>query len=154
MPTAPAEALAASIEAGLARASTEPAEQARLAALSEREVGLRPGSGGAWLRKAAVEYQRGNVPAANLALEHSLSVAPLQTSLFISRARLAYEHWPTLTPAARQQVMYQARIEFGRPGGERRLRALANSIRDPSGRIGLAFLIVAERTLRDQAKLQ
>jgi hypothetical protein len=40
--------------------------------------------------------------------------------------------------------MYQARIEYAR-GGEDRLKGLANEIRNPSGRIGLAFLIVAER---------
>lgn len=148
MPTAPAEALATSIEAGLARNVSEPKALARLETLSRREVAMRPGSGGAWLRKAAVDFQRGDTAAANAALEHSLAVAPLQTSLFVSRTRLAYEHWSLLTPAARQQVIYQARIEYGRPSGERRLKALANSIRDPAGRIGLAFLIVAERAAK------
>ena len=106
---------------------------------------MRPGAGAAWLRRAAIDFQRNDVAAANIALDHSLAVAPLQTSLFMSRARLAYEHWPALTPSSRQQVMYQARIEYAR-GGEDRLKTLANEIRDPSGRIGLAFLIVAERT--------
>lgn len=154
MPTASAEVLATSIEAGLARNAADPAAKARLEALSHREVAMRPGSGGAWLRKAAVDFQRGDVTAANAALEHSLAVAPLQTSLFASRTRLAYENWPSLTQAARLQVMYQVRAEYGRGDGERRLKALANSIRNPSGRIGLAFLIVAERTARAQAKLQ
>jgi hypothetical protein len=113
---------------------------------------MRPGSGGAWLRKAAIGFQRGDVSSANAALEHSLAVAPLQTSLFMSRTKLAYENWPSLTQTARQQVMYQARIEFGRPNGESRLKELANSIRNPSGRIGLAFLIVAERTAQAQAQ--
>jgi O-antigen ligase len=153
MPTASAEVLASSIEAGLARRLSSPPATARLAALSQREVAMRPGSGGAWLRKAAIDYQRGEIIAANAALEHSLAVAPLQTSLFESRSRLAYENWPSLTMEARQQVAYQARVEFARPNGEGRLAALANSIRNPSGRIGLAFLIVAERTARDQAKI-
>ena len=153
MPTASAEVLATSIEAGLARNSADPAAKARLEALSRREVAMRPGSGGAWLRKAAVDFQRNDVTAANAALEHSLAVAPLQTSLFMSRARLAYENWPLLTQAARLQVIYQVRVEYGR-GGERRLKALANSIRNPSGRVGLAFLIVAERTNAALAKAQ
>lgn len=150
MPTASAEVLATSIEAGLARNAPEPAAKARLADLSRREVAMRPGSGGAWLRKSAIDFQRGDVAAANAALEHSLAVAPLQTSLFVSRTRLAYENWPLLTPAARQQVIYQARAEYDRPNGENRLKALANSIRNPSGRIGLAFLIVAERAAKAQ----
>ena len=151
MPTASAEVLASSIEAGLARNAPDPAAKARLEALSGRELAMRPGSGGAWLRKAAIDFQRGDVTAANQALEHSLAVAPLQTSLFESRTRLAYENWPSLTPEGRQQVMYQVRVEYGRYNGEGRLKALANTIRNPSGRIGLAFLIVAERAAKAQA---
>lgn len=151
-PTASAEVLAVSLEKDLARESKDPAVQKRMLETARREVGMRPGSGGAWLRMAAVEFQRGDADAANRALDHSLSVAPLQTSLFESRTRLAYENWPLLTPVVRQQVMYQARLEFARPNGARRLTALANSIRNPSGRIGLAFLIVAERTAQEQAK--
>ncbi|UAL10884.1 O-antigen ligase family protein [Caulobacter segnis] len=153
MPTAPAEVLATSIEAGLARNAPDAKAKARLEALSRREVAMRPGSGAAWLRKSALDFRRGDVAAANAALEHSLAVAPLQTSLFVSRTRLAYENWPLLSPAARQQVMYQARVEYGRSNGERRLKDLANSIQNPSGRIGLAFLIVAERAAKAEAKL-
>lgn len=152
MPTASAEVLATSIEAGLNSKASTPAANARLETLSRREVAMRPGSGGAWLRKAAIDFQRGDASSANAALEHSLAVAPLQTSLFMSRTKLAYENWPSLTPAARQQVMYQARVEFGRYNGEGRLLELANGIRNPSGRIGLAFLIVAERTAQAQAQ--
>ena len=151
-PTASAEVLASSIEKDLARSSKDPAIQARMLARARREVAMRPGAGGGWLRMAAVQFQRGDIAAANVALDHSLSVSPLQTSLFVSRTRLAYENWGLLTPAVRQQVMYQARIEYARPGGARRLATLANSIRDPAGRIGLAFLIVAERAAREQAK--
>lgn len=148
LPTASAEVLATRIEAGLATQTKEPKALDHLQALARRETALRPGSGGAWLRLAAVQFQRGDVVAANQALEHSLAVSPLQTSLFVSRTRLAYEHWPLLTQAGRDQVMYQARVEYGRPNGRRRLTALANSIQNPSGRIGLAFLIVAERAAR------
>ena len=151
-PTASAEVLAASLEQDLAQESKDPAVQKRMLAMAHREVGMRPGSGGAWLRLAAVQFQRGDADAANRALDHSLSVAPLQTSLFVSRTRVAYENWPSLTPANRQQVMYQARIEFTRHDGPRRLKALANSIRNPSGRLGLAFLIVAESAAQEQAK--
>ena len=154
MPTASAEVLASTIEAGLARPSSDSAALTRLEGLSRREVSLRPGSGAAWLRLAAVDYRRGDRVMANRALEHSLAVAPLQTSLFLSRARLAYENWSTLTPTAREQVSYQARIEFGRPGGEQRLVALANALEDPGGQMGLAFLISGERLARLQAKTQ
>ena len=150
MPTASAEVLASAIEAGLAKPSSDPAAMARLEGLSRREIAMRPGSGAAWLRKAAIDYRRGDVTAANEALEHSLAVAPLQTSLFESRARLAYENWGILTPNARQAVMYQVRAELGRGGGEARVKALANTIRNPTGRVGLAFLVVAERASRTQ----
>ena len=103
---------------------------------------------------AAVQFQRGDFAAANTALDHSFAVAPLQTSLFESRTRLAYEHWAVLTPAVRQVVMYQVRIEFSRPNSFRRLVALANSIRDPAGRVGLALLIASERLQREQAAAQ
>ncbi len=154
MPTASAEVLATSIEAGLAEPKVDPAEMAHLEVLSRRELALRPGSGSAWLRKAAVDYRRGDVAAANVALERSLAVAPLQTSLFASRTRLAYEHWIELTPAAREQVNYQAHVEFGRWDGEARLTALANSTQSPTAQIGLVFLIMTERGARDQAKAQ
>ena len=145
MPTAASEVLATRIEAGLATLTTDRKALDHLQALSRREVALRPGSGGAWLRLAAVQYQRGDIAAANGALGHSLSVSPLQTSLFIARTRLAYEHWTVLTPEVREQVMYQARVEYARPRGDNRLVALANSIRDPAGRLGLAFLVVGLR---------
>lgn len=151
-PTASADVLAASVERDLSREAKDPAVEKRMLAHVQREIAMRPASGGAWLRLAAVQFQRGDVAAANTALDHSLAVAPLQTSLFVSRTRLAYEHWPVLTPEVRQQIMYQARIEFGRSSGPQRLTALANSIRDPAGRIGLAFLIVAERAKREQAR--
>ncbi len=154
MPTASAEVLASTIEAGLARPSADSATLTRLEGLSRREVSLRPGSGAAWLRMAAVDYRRGDGVMANRALEHSLAVAPLQTSLFMSRARLAYENWSTLSPAAREQISYQARVEFGRPGGEQRLVALANDLKNPGGQMGLAFLISGERLARLQAKIQ
>lgn len=148
LPTASGEVLATRIEAGLATKTTDRKALDHLLALSRRETALRPGNGGAWLRLSAVQFQRGEIDAASAALEHSLSVAPLQTSLFVARTRLAYENWPDLTQAARDQVMYQARVEYGRSGGERRLTALANSIQNRSGRIGLAFLIVGERAAK------
>ncbi len=153
MPTASAEVLASSIEAGLASPAGSTA-RARLEGLSRREVALRPGSGAAWLRKAAVDFQRGDIAAANVALSRSFAVAPLQTSLFRSRTRLAYEHWPELSDAVRDQVVYQARIEFGRPGGEWRLRSVVSTISSPSGQLALAFLIVAERLSLAQTKAQ
>lgn len=153
MPTASAEVLASSIEAGLASPADSKA-RARLEDLSRREVALRPGSGAAWLRKAAVDFQRGDIAAANIALGRSFAVAPLQTSLFRSRTRLAYEHWPELSETVREQVVYQAHTEFGRPGGEGRLRSVVGTINSPSGRLALAFLIVAERLSQAQAKAQ
>jgi O-antigen ligase len=152
IPTASADVLAASVEKGLARETNDPAAEKQMLVRAQQELAMRPASGGAWLRLAAVQFQRGDVAAANIALDRSFSVAPLQTSLFQSRTRLAYEHWGVLTPAVRQQVMYQARVEFGRSGGPKRLIALANSIRDPAGRVGLAFLIVAERAKLQQAQ--
>ncbi|PIB94242.1 O-antigen ligase [Caulobacter sp. FWC2] len=153
IPTASAEVLASSIEGGL----TSPADsttRARLESLSRREVALRPGSGAAWLRKAAVDFQRSDIAAANIALSHSFAVAPLQTSLFRSRTLLAYEHWPELSAGVRDQAVYQARIEFGRPDGERRLMSVVGGVRNPSGRLALAFLMVSERLSRAQAKAQ
>lgn len=151
MPTASADVLASSIEAGLAFPA-DSKTRARLEDLSRREVALRPGSGAAWLRKAAVDFQRGDIAAADIALGRSFAVAPLQTSLFRSRTRLAYEHWPELSETVREQVVYQARTEFGRPGGEGRLRSVVGSINSSSGRLALAFLIVAERLSQAQAK--
>lgn len=145
LPTAPAEALASSVETGLAIGATDQATLDRLDALSRREVAMRPGVGAAWLRKAAVDFKRGDFARANEALDRSYTVAPLHTSAFQARTRLACEHWSRLTPAVRKQVIYQVRVEYKRPGGDQRLTALANSIQDPSGRIGLALLIVAER---------
>jgi len=153
-PTASAEVLAVAIEKDLAGETKDPKVQKRMLANAQREIALRPGSGGAWLRMAAVQFQRGDFAAANTALDHSFAVAPLQTSLFESRTRLAYEHWAVLTPAVRQVVMYQVRIEFSRPNSFRRLVALANSIRDPAGRVGLALLIASERLQREQAAAQ
>lgn len=152
LPTAPAEALASSVETGLASGATDQATLDRLDALSRREVAMSPGVGVAWLRKAAVDFKRGDFARANEALDRSYTVAPLHTSAFMARTRLAYEHWARLTPAVRKQVIYQVRVEYKRSGGDRRLTALANSIQDPSGRIGLALLIVAERMTKTAAQ--
>lgn len=148
MPTASADSLALGIEKGLAADRSDPETLDRLDALSHRELAMRPGTGAAWLRNAAIAFKRGDIPAANTALAHSYAVAPLQTSLFLARTRIAYEHWGLLTPDLRKQAMYQATIEYKRPGGDARLVALANSIKDPSGRIGLAFFIVAKRAAK------
>ncbi|ATC33451.1 O-antigen ligase family protein [Caulobacter vibrioides] len=152
MPTAPAEALASRIEAGLASGATDRVSLDRLEALSRREVAMRPGAGSAWLRKAAVDFKRGDFASANEALGRSYAVAPLHTSAFLARTRLAYEHWGYLTPAVRAQVIYQVRVEYKRSGGDKRLTALANSLQNPSGRIGLALLIVAERLTKAAAQ--
>lgn len=152
MPTAPAEALASSIETGLAKGAADQVSLDRLEALSRREVAMRPGAGAAWLRKAAVDFKRGDYASANEALGRSYSVAPLHTSAFLTRTRLAYEHWGFLTPAVRTQTIYQVRVEYKRPGGDRRLTALANRIQNPSGRIGLALLIVSERITKANAQ--
>jgi len=145
MPTAPAEAVAVSIEKGLSSDRRDPELLNRLDHLSRRELAMRPGVGAAWLRHAAVAFKRRDIAAANEGLAHSYAVAPLQTSLFVARTRLAYEHWGLLTPDVRKQVIYQATVEYQRPGGDARLEALANSIQDPSGRVGLAFFVVAQR---------
>ncbi|OYW99891.1 MAG: polymerase [Caulobacter vibrioides] len=152
MPTAPAESLASSIEAGLAKGATDPVVLDRLEALSRREIAMRPGAGSAWLRKAAVDFKRGDLESANEALGRSYAVAPLHTSAFLTRTRLAYENWAVLTPAVRAQVIYQVRVEYKRPSGDRRLTALANSLQNPTGRIGLALLIVSERMAKAAAQ--
>lgn len=152
MPTAPSEVLAASIEKGLASKPQDVATLERLEALSRRELAMRPGVGAAWLRNAAIAFARKDLASANAALSRSYAVAPLQTSLFMARTRIAYEHWGLLTPEVRKQVMYQAGVEYKRPGGDQRLAALANSLQDPSGRIGLAFFIVAQRLAKVSAQ--
>jgi O-antigen ligase len=152
MPTASAEVLAVSIEKGLAAQPQDKAGLERLDALSRRELAMRPGVGSAWLRNAAVAFERNDITAGNVALSRSYAVAPLQTSLFMARTRIAYEHWGVLTPEVRQQVLYQAGIEYKRPGGDARLTALANSIQDPSGQIGLSFFITAQRLTKAAAQ--
>lgn len=139
-PTAPAEALARRIEIGLRQAEPEQAELDRLDRLSAREIGLRPASGGAWLRRAAVEAARGRQEASNVALERSFAVAPLQTSLFVQRTRFAYEHWDLLSQSARETTIYQLKTEWPRRP-KKPLIAMANSVRNPAGRVGMALQI-------------
>lgn len=139
-PTAPAEALASSIERGLAEAPSR--ERAKdLKTLSDRELAMRPASGSAWLRRAAIEVELGDQAASNQALERSFSVAPLQSSLFARRTVFAYEHWNVLSQAAREQTVYQLRAEWLRVPYAKPLIQMANRLRNPAGRVGLALQI-------------
>lgn len=140
-PTAPAEALARRIETGLARPDLDANELARLDRLSARELGLRPASGAAWLRRAAVDAALGRGADASLALERSYAVAPLQTSLFVGRTFFAYEHWDAISLSAREATIYQLSTEWRRRPGAKRYVAMANAIKNPAGRVGMALQI-------------
>ena len=144
-PTAPAEALARSIEVGLAEPAGDKAKLARLAHVSDRELSLRPASGSAWLRRAAIEADLGHDDAASNALERSFMVAPLQTSLFNQRTVFAYEHWDRLRPSAREQTAYQLRAEWRRSGRPAKFIAMANAVHNPAGRVGMALQIAVLR---------
>lgn len=145
-PTAPADALAVSIERGLARKPVSPEDLARLDRLSRREVTSRPGSGSAWLRRAAVDAAAGLDGPSAVALERSFTVAPLQTSLFDARTWFAYERWDRLTPTARAQTISQLSAEWRRANWKRKgFVKLANTIQNPAGRVGLALQLTALR---------
>lgn len=144
-PTAPAEALARRIEIGLARPNPDAAELDRLDRLSAREVGLRPASGAAWLRRAAVDTARGQQEAASVALERSFAVAPLQTSLFNRRTLFAYDHWGQISLSARRATIYQLSTEWRRRRDPKRYIAMANAVQDPAGRVGIALQIAVLR---------
>ncbi|KSB87514.1 hypothetical protein AS593_17755 [Caulobacter vibrioides] len=145
-PTAPADALAAGIERGLARRDLSPRVLARLDKLSRRELASRPGSGSAWLRRAAIDAAAGQDGPSALALERSFTVAPLQTSLFSARTMFAYERWDRLTPTARTQTIYQLSAEWRRADWKRKeFVRMANAIHNPAGRVGLALQLTALR---------
>jgi O-antigen ligase len=140
-PTAPAEALARQIEAGLTVPHQKADALARLNRLSQREVALRPASGAAWLRRSAVQAAQGQDEPSTESLEHSFAVAPLQTSLFMQRTIFAYEHWDRISPSARQSATYQLATEWRRQPNPRRYIAMANGLRNPVGRVGMALKI-------------
>lgn len=148
-PTAPAEALAEVIETGLA-SRPNPAALARLERISDRELALRPASGAAWLRRAAVEAASNDDLAASKALQRSFQVAPLQTSLFDRRTIFAYEHWDRLSPAAREDTVYHVKVEWRRSGRPARFVAMANSLHNPAGRVGMALQIALLRLSAQQ----
>lgn len=143
-PTAPAEVLAEAVETGL---RGHPTFQAltRLRRLSDRELALRPASGAAWLRRAAIEADLGDDAASSLALERSFTVAPLQSSLFDQRTVFAYEHWPRLSQNAREQTVYHLKAEWRRANQPSRFVAMANRLHDPAGRVGMALQIALLR---------
>ncbi|MBO9709902.1 MAG: O-antigen ligase family protein [Caulobacter sp.] len=144
LPTAPADALASAIEQGLAQPNVQAADPrtlARLAALSDRELALRPANGAAWLRRAAVEAARGDQVASNTALERSFAVAPLQASLFRRRTLFAYDRWSQLSQSARDQEIYHLKGEWLRWPHAKPLVALANEVTNPAGRVGLALQV-------------
>ena len=145
-PTAPAEAVAAGIERGLARKNLSPEDLARLDRLSRRELASRPGSGSAWLRRAAIDAAAGLDGPSAQALERSFTVAPLQSSLFHARTMFAYERWDRLTPAARSQVIYQLSAEWRRRKWRRKTFVeMANALHNPAGRVGMALQLTALR---------
>ncbi len=150
-PTAPAEALARQIELDLARSPKGAKVLDQLEKLSVREIGLRPASGAAWLRRAAVQAAAGRDAEASESLEHSFAVAPLQTSLFTQRTLFAYEHWDRISMSARQSETYQLTAEWARRPDPRRYITLANSLKNPVGRVGMALKIGA---LRLQSPIQ
>jgi O-antigen ligase len=145
-PTAPAEALAERIESALVKPRLGPDELKRLTVLSDRELNMRPASGAAWLRRAAIDAAAGRQDAANLALEHSFAVAPLQTSLFAKRSVFAYENWQAIGQVNRDQAIYQFKIEWLRDYRPERFVALANGLTNPAGRVGMALQIAVLRS--------
>ena len=151
-PTAPADALARAVEAGLEKPTRSRADLARLETLSDRELALRPASGAAWLRHAALEAELGHAAASNQALERSFSVAPLQSSLFDQRTLYAYEHWDALSQNAREQTVYHLKAEWKRSGNPSRFIDMANTIRNPAGRVGMALQVAVLRMQRMQAR--
>ncbi|ALL14893.1 O-antigen ligase family protein [Caulobacter henricii] len=140
-PTAPADALGREIEISLARPNLPPVDLTRLEQLSQREVALRPASGAAWLRRAAVSAARGQAKDASQALERSYAVAPLQTSLFVSRTKFAYEHWDQISPEAREAAIYQFETEWHRRPDRARYAEIAKSLRNQAGRVAMAVQI-------------
>ncbi|WP_165184050.1 O-antigen ligase family protein [Caulobacter soli] len=144
-PSAPADALAGGIEARLVQPGMTAERGLALERLSARELSLRPASGSAWLRRAAIYRALGRDDAANFALERSFAVAPLQTSLFERRTALAYESWDRLSPLAREQEIYQFGVEWRRLRNPRHFIALANSLHNPTGRVGMALQITVQR---------
>jgi hypothetical protein len=144
-PTAPADALAHGVQAGLARPQLARSDLDRLRDLSIRELNLSPGSGAAWLRRAAIETRMGHDAAAAEALERSFDVAPLQASLFDQRTVFAYEHWGRLSQNAREQTVYHLKAEWRRSNQPSRFVAMANRIHDPTGRVGMALQVAVLR---------
>lgn len=144
-PSAPADALASGMEARLAQPVTMADQRQALERLSAREIAQRPASGAAWLRRAAIYRALGRDDIANQALERSFAVAPLQTSLFERRTILAYESWDRLSPSAREQAIYQFDAEWRRLRNPRRFIAMANSLHNPAGRVGMALQIAVLR---------
>lgn len=142
-PTASADVLADRIEAGLAH--RDAAELPRLSRLSDRELALRPASGAAWLRRAAIAAAAGQREASNTALERSFAVAPLQASLFERRSVFAYERWSQLSQLAREEAGYHVKAEWRRRSNPRPFIRMANGLKDPSGRVGLALQIATLR---------
>lgn len=140
-PTASADVLARRIEQGLASPAPAREDMARLDALSRRELALRPGSGSAWLRRAAIDAAAGDPAASAQALERSFAVAPLQSSLFRARTIFAFEHWDRLTPAARAQALYHFKAEWRHGTRKKAFIDMANGIQNPAGRVGMALQI-------------
>ena len=106
---------------------------------------MRPASGAAWLRRAAVDAALDRDAAADQALQRSFAVAPLQTSLFARRTLFAYENWDRLSPATREQTIYQMQAEWRRRPARRQFIAMANSLHNPAGRVGMALQITVLR---------
>lgn len=140
-PTAPGQALGRAIESGLARPNLPPAELTRLDQLSQREVALRPASGGAWLHRAAVAAARGRTDDMSQALERSYAVAPLQTDIFVTRTMLVFEHWEQISPEVREAAGYQFETEWNRRPDQARYVEMAKGVRNRAGRVAMAVQI-------------
>jgi hypothetical protein len=144
-PTAPADALARAVEIGLAKPDPSAEQLRRLDRLSARELAMRPASGAAWLRRSAVDAALDRDADADQALQHSFAVAPLHTSLFVQRTLFAYENWDRLSGSSREQTIYQMQAEWRRRPAGRQFIAMANSLHNPAGRVGMALQITALR---------
>lgn len=144
-PTAPADALARAVEIGLAKPGPSAEQLQRLDRLSTRELAMRPASGAAWLRRAAVDAALHRDVPADHALQRSFAVAPLQTSLFKQRTLFAYENWNRLSAPTREQTIYQMQAEWRRRPAKRQFIAMANSLHNPAGRVGMALQITVLR---------
>ena len=129
-------------DAILAQAPHSPADLARARAETWTALNLSPADDAAWLRLAYIDrLSSGGLTADGIKwLQRSYAVAPFGPQTSFWRVRFALENWTALTPALRDAVTEEVRVQW--PVRHDRYNEVFAALANPAGRLAGTMMAI------------